>query len=179
MGEYHEVEGAGQVRVGTKVELRSGGVAWGWGEVTTLLPAGQVEVRRLDEDDAYVAAVEGDGEEVYVDDWSPDVRRLMEEWWRRHTEPAAVDHYDLKGFGRIRVGTKLEVWDGTGDDEGRDWGEVTKLLADRRVELLCYADGDRFISEIDDCSDLFVNDWSGEVYDILRSRAKAAGHGQV
>ncbi len=167
-----------RIRVGTKVELRNGGRAWGWGEVTKLLPAGEVGIRRLDEDEAYVAAVEEAGDEVYVDSWSSEVRRLMEERWRRLAEPAEVDHYDLEGFGPIRVGTKLEVRDGTGDDGELDWGEVTKLLADRRVELHWYVDQDRFIGEIDDCSDLFVDDWSGEVYDILRRQARA-GHGQV
>ena len=174
-----------EVRAGTKVELRDGARAWGWGEVTMLLPAGQVEIQRLDDiDERYVVDARGDGVEVYVDDWSPECQRLIAEQFRRTTEPAAadraaVDHYDLAGFGEVRVGTKVEVWDGTEGDEGRDWGEVTMLLTERRVQLHWYAEGDRFIDDIAELGDLFVDDWSGEVYDILRRRAREQAHGRA
>ena len=177
MDEHYEVEGVGQVRVGTKLELWQGGRPAGWGEVTELRPERQVVIRRLDEDETYVAGVEGDGEDIYVDDWSPQVRALMQERERRDTEPAAVTHYEVEGVGQVRVGTKLEVWDGTQDDEDLDWGEVTKLLVDRRVEVHWYGEDDRSICEIEDVVNLFVDDWSPEIYDTLRKRAAGQGHG--
>ena len=188
MAEYYEVAGkAGvvDVGVGTRVELWSDGGPAGWGEVSRVLPGRRVEIRRSDDDETYVAAVDGDqgdgGElrDVYVTDWSPEMASLMAAWRRWHTEPAVVDHYDVKGAGAVMVGTKLEVWDGTADDEDLDWGEVTRLLAERRVEIHWYGEGGEAVSEIDDVCGLLVDDWSGEIYDRLRKWAKDQGHGQV
>ena len=188
MAEYYEVAGeAGvvDVGIGTKVELWSGAGPGGWGEVIRLLPERRVEIRRSDDGETYVAAVDGDrgdgGElrDVYVTDWSPEMASLMAAWRRWHTAPAQVDHYDVKGVGEVSVGTKLEAWDGTANDEDLDWGEVTRLLAGRRVEIHWYGEGEAAASEIDDVCGLVVDDWSGEIYDRLRKRAKDQGHGQV
>lgn len=90
-----------------------------------------------------------------------------------------AEFHEVGGGRRIGVGTRLEVWDGTADDEDLDWGEVTQLLAGGRVAVYWYGDEDTFISDVGEISDLFVDDWSPEIYDILRERAREAGHGQT
>ena len=180
MVEFYEVAAAVQVRVGTKVELWLDGRVAGWGEVTTLLPERQVLIERLDEDDErYVTAVEGCDGEVYVDEWSPQVRALIAEdiLARRLWTPAEVESFHLKGFRQVRVGTKLEIWDGTEDDEYLDWGEVTHLLAGERVAVYWHNGAETTIAGAGDGSDLYVDDWSPVVYSILRKRAKEGGQG--
>lgn len=90
-----------------------------------------------------------------------------------------AEFYEVADGRRIRVGTKLEIWDGTADDEDRDWGEVTRLLSGGRVAVYWYGDKDTFISDVGEISALCVGDWSPETYDILRERAREAGHGQA
>ena len=130
--EFYQDAGGHQVRVGTKVEIWAGGRAVGWGEVMKLLPERRVLIERPDRDDSYPCDVETDSGEIYVDDWSPQVRELMAARERRLWQPAEVDSWRIAGGGEVRVGTKLEDWDGTAkDDEDRDWGEVTQLLTGR------------------------------------------------
>ncbi len=180
MMECYVVRGGRQVRVGTKVELWEGGRPVGWGVVAKLLPERQVMISRHDEDETYRCDVEAGGGAIYVDDWTPQAHTLMAERKRRDTQPAA-EFYDVEGVGQVRVGTKLEAWDGTEDDKDQDWGEVTMLLVGRRVAVYWYGAEETFISDIEECYDLFVDDWSPGVYDYLRERAKGEGgdHGQA
>ncbi|MCY4607887.1 MAG: hypothetical protein OXD40_04730 [bacterium] len=170
------VPGFGEVAAGTKVELWMDGGPVGWGAVAVVLPGRQVVIDRFDEDEAFVADLEADGGEVYVDDWSPEVRELMAERRRLLWQPAAVDHYDVPGVGRVMVGTKLEIADENGP---ADWGEVTGLLTGRRVAVHWYNAENTSIAGVEAGSDLYVDDWSAAVYDILRARAKGERHGQA
>lgn len=171
MADFHDVEGPHQVRVGTKVEIWDGARAAGWGEVTRLLPERQVMIRRLDEDETYRCDAAAAGGVIFVDDWSAEVRELMAERRRQLWQPAGVESWDLAGGGEVRVGTKVEIADECGPD---DWGEVTRLLAGRRVAVYWYGDEDTSIADVDEGSDLYVGDWSAEVYDLLRERARGA-----
>ena len=169
------VPGFGEVAAGTKVELWEVGGPVGWGEVTELLSGRRVVIDRFDEEEMLVAELEG-GDVSFVDDWSPEVRELIARRNRRLWQPAAVPHYSVPGGGQVRVGTKLEI---AAEDGPEDWGEVTALLTGRRVAVYWYGGDDTSIAGVEDGSDLYVDDWSPAVYDILRKRAKDARHGQA
>ncbi len=174
MDEFHEIADGRRVRAGTKVEFREDGVAVGWGAVRTLLPDRQVLIDRLDTEDSYPCDAElGEGA-IYVDDWSPRIGELQAERWRQAWRPADVDAWPIGEGGEVRVGTKVEVWDGgTAHGEDLDWGEVTQVLTNRTVAVHWYADGETAICDVDEISDLIVDDWGPEIVTMmLRKRAQ-------
>ncbi|MDE0240659.1 MAG: hypothetical protein OXQ84_10755 [bacterium] len=168
--------GIGEVAVGTKVELWEEGGPVGWGQVAAMLTETEAVIDRWDEDETYTCDVAGDGGEVYVDDWSPPVRDLMAERMKERWQEAGVESWRLAGGGAVAVGTKLEITDESGP---ADWGEVTQLLAGRRVAVYWYDGADTSIAGVDDGTDLYVDDWSPQVYGILRERAARGGHGEA
>ncbi len=76
MNGYYEMKRVGQVRVGTKVERWMGGGPRDWGEVTKLLPAGEVVVFWEGSADTLIHDV-GDIFDICVRDWSDEVRALI------------------------------------------------------------------------------------------------------
>lgn len=95
MIEFYEIEGAGQVRVGTKVERWLGGEPRDWGEVTMLLPAGEVVVSWEGTADTLIHDV-GDLIDLCVSDWSDAVCALV------------ASRADEAGAGRLMAGATLE-----------------------------------------------------------------------
>ena len=80
------------------------------------------------------------------------------------------EHYEVEGVGQVRVGTKLELWQG---GQARDWGEVTKLLPGWQVVVSWMGTADTLIHDVEDVVDICVNDWSGEVRALIVERAAA------
>ena len=95
MIECYEIEGAGEVRVGTKVERWLGGEPRDWGEVTMLLPAGEVVVSWEGTADTLIHDV-GDLIDLCVSDWSGAVCELI------------ASRADEAGAGRLMAGATLE-----------------------------------------------------------------------
>ena len=86
--------------------------------------------------------------------------------------------YEIPGFGEVRVGTKVEIWNG---DDGRsvdDWGEVTELLPNGWVRVWWNMDQVHIDTEVEEISDLVVAEYSEEVMALVnRDRDLGEGRG--
>ena len=89
-----------------------------------------------------------------------------------------MEGYDVPGFGRVTVGTKVEMWGGEDGRSVSDWGEVTALLPNRWVRVWWHMEQLHLDSEVEEVTDHVVPEYSEEVLAMInRDRDIREGRG--